>query len=188
MVSASLLFRGSLLAALTHLIYLPPPAAAGFSDAPLQKHLAKIEALNRVDTDIGGGASGNDAGDDSFELLGDLRGLAVADLTPVGREIRQLLLGSGGSPESDLETGAVPPPGAPACALDPCCVWKHIADEMAALFRGSSGRCTRWARMAVRLGFHDAGTWSKSAGGGGADGSICLSDEYKEPENRQVNK
>jgi len=43
-------------------------------------------------------------------------------------------------------------------------------------FKGRSGRCNKWARFAVRLGFHDAGTWSKyTADYGGADGSIILS-------------
>lgn len=56
---------------------------------------------------------------------------------------------------------------------------------MEKLFRGTSGRCTRFARMAVRLGFHDAGTWSKAteSQGGGADGSICLTNEISRPEN-----
>jgi hypothetical protein len=49
---------------------------------------------------------------------------------------------------------------------------------MVSLFRGKSGRCTRYARMAVRLGFHDAGGWNKATAAanqqGGADGSIIL--------------
>lgn len=50
-------------------------------------------------------------------------------------------------------------------------------------FRGSSGRCNNAARAAVRLGFHDAGTWSKTTGYGGADGSIILANEGGRPEN-----
>lgn len=51
---------------------------------------------------------------------------------------------------------------------------------MTAKFTGPTGRCNDWARAAIRLGFHDAGTWSSnlSASGqdfGGADGSIILS-------------
>jgi len=41
-------------------------------------------------------------------------------------------------------------------------------------FRGSAGRCNGLARGAIRLGFHDAGGWSKNTGFGGADGSILL--------------
>ena len=50
-------------------------------------------------------------------------------------------------------------------------------------FKGTSGRCNRFARAAVRLGFHDAGTWSKFSGPGGADGSIILGNEGGRPEN-----
>jgi hypothetical protein len=50
---------------------------------------------------------------------------------------------------------------------------------MTAAFVGYTGRCNDMARAWVRLGFHDAGTWSasKAAAGqdfGGADGSIAL--------------
>ncbi|KAI0009346.1 peroxidase [Xylariaceae sp. FL0662B] len=155
------------------------PLAAGFPEFPRQKQLAKIDSQNPADTNTGVVA---DDGDDSFELIGDLVGLDPAALTPVGASIRNLLLGYD-SPESDVEA-AFPPLDSPECAQDVCCVWKYVAAEMEDLFRGASGRCTRWARMAVRLGFHDAGTWSKSEGVGGADGSICLTDEISDPENR----
>jgi hypothetical protein len=54
---------------------------------------------------------------------------------------------------------------------------------MEAKFRGISGRCNGYARAAVRLGFHDAGTWNKTVGFGGADGSIILGNEGGRPEN-----
>lgn len=174
----------------TSLLVIPAcllPLITGFSNIPLQKQLARIESLNRVDTNGGiPGGGGGDDGDDSPELIGDLARLPVGNLTQVGKDIRDLLLEIG-TPESDVEV-AVPPINSTECASDTCCVWKYVADEMADKFRGASGRCTRWARMAVRLGFHDAGTWSKSAAlsgaGGGADGSICLSDEINDAENR----
>lgn len=51
---------------------------------------------------------------------------------------------------------------------------------------GSAGRCNGVARQAVRMGFHDAGTWSRSTGKkGGADGSILLARECDE---RQENR
>lgn len=44
-------------------------------------------------------------------------------------------------------------------------------------FRGPSARCNKFARGAVRLGFHDAGTWKKGNSFGGADGSVILTNE-----------
>lgn len=114
---------------------------------------------------------------DSTELLGDLVTLPDSQLTLEGSEIKQILLGKG-FPQSDAAYGYVPPLRSAECAKDTCCVWKYIADDMVAVFRGHSGRCTKWARGAIRLGFHDAGGWSKdtAAQGGGADGSIVLND------------
>jgi hypothetical protein len=74
--------------------------------------------------------------------------------------------------------------GSPQCMEDACCVWKYVADEMVAKFKGDSGRCNLYARGAIRLGFHDAGTWKKGMQTGGADGSIILSDELSRPINR----
>jgi hypothetical protein len=59
---------------------------------------------------------------------------------------------------------------------------------LTAAFLGPTGRCNSLARQAIRLGFHDAGTWSKSlaAAGqdfGGADGSIALAGENTRAEN-----
>ncbi|KAI0420195.1 peroxidase [Xylaria grammica] len=153
---------------------------AAFSGFPRLKQLMKIDVLNPADLNN----VGSDAGDDSFELLGDLVTLSRSNLTQVGRDVTDLLMNYG-SPESDVAYVDVPALNSTACAQDTCCVWKHIADQMADLYRGESGRCTKWARMAVRLGFHDAGAWSKSTAyqGGGADGSICLTNEYTLPEN-----
>lgn len=51
-------------------------------------------------------------------------------------------------------------------------------------FRGDSIRCNRYARGAIRLGFHDAGAWKKGLDHGGADGSILLTDEINRVENK----
>jgi hypothetical protein len=67
---------------------------------------------------------------------------------------------------------------------DTCCVWKYVADEMAAKFKGDSGRCNLYARGAVRLGFHDAAAWKKGMSYGGADGSMILTDEISRDINR----
>lgn len=123
---------------------------------------------------------------DSNELLGDLLTLSDSELTKVGKDVKQLLLGSG-NPESNEVYKKVPAKNSKACKSDPCCIWNYISQEMHGFMRGSSGRCTKWARFAVRLGFHDAGTWSKATAdqGGGADGSIILSGtEIKRGENR----
>ncbi|KAF4637387.1 hypothetical protein G7Y89_g683 [Cudoniella acicularis] len=52
-------------------------------------------------------------------------------------------------------------------------------------FKGTSGRCNAHARAAVRLGFHDAGSWNKytPVGYGGADGSLILAGEISHLEN-----
>lgn len=50
-------------------------------------------------------------------------------------------------------------------------------------FRGASSRCNGFAGAAVRLGFHNAGTWSKLTGFRGADGSLILANETTRGEN-----
>jgi hypothetical protein len=82
------------------------------------------------------------------------------------------------------EAGYAPPPmQSPACLQDTCCIWKYIADEMTAKFRGESGRCNLFARGAIRLGFHDAATWRKGMNYGGADGSIIFNNEIYRTDN-----
>ncbi|TID07675.1 Ligninase LG5 [Colletotrichum higginsianum] len=92
----------------------------------------------------------------------------------------------GGGPPSPPKGGSCPPKDTPACAADTCCIWKHIGDDLQTAFKGESGRCTDLARAAIRLGFHDAGGWSKGTGKlGGADGSIILAaEEMQRVENK----
>jgi hypothetical protein len=53
------------------------------------------------------------------------------------------------------------------------------------LFVDPNGQCNQNARAAIRLGFHEAGPWSKTSGYGGADGSFLLNPlEYLRPENK----
>lgn len=66
------------------------------------------------------------------------------------------------------------PLGSSVCAEDTCCVWDYVVEELLGLFVGADGECTDTARGAIRLGFHDAGAWSKTSNGGGADGSLLL--------------
>ncbi|KAI3529154.1 peroxidase [Colletotrichum filicis] len=136
------------------------------------------EIRSRADVDGNGADDG-----DSNELIGDLITLDDSKLTAVGSSVKKLLTGFD-NPESDDayptvgRSGTLAPKGSAACAADTCCIWKYIANDLQGTFRGRSGRCTGFARAAVRLGFHDAGGWSKGTGNlGGADGSIILASE-----------
>jgi hypothetical protein len=121
---------------------------------------------------------------DSKELIGDLLTLADSKLTSIGKDIKAILLDTKDA-ESTERDASIPVGniGSAACKADPCCHWKWLAYEMTAKFNGTSGRCNKFARQAVRQGFHDAGVWSKTAGYGGADGSLLLSDEMTRTDN-----
>lgn len=122
----------------------------------------------------------------STALIGDLAELADKDLSATGRAVKNILTGKETGQSLEGRVKSWPPKGSSACAKDKCCIWKYIADEMHSAMVGSAGRCSDFARQAVRLGFHDAGTWSKSTGKkGGADGSILLARECDE---RRENK
>jgi hypothetical protein len=118
---------------------------------------------------------------DTPELIGDLVDLPDSQLTATGRSVKAILLGGGSPEELFRRIGDVPAIDSEACAKDTCCIWKYIADEMRDSMVGSAGRCNAVARTAIRMAFHDAGTWSKSTGKqGGADGSIILAGECEE--------
>lgn len=120
----------------------------------------------------------------SKELIGDLKTLADSKLTSTGKDIKAILLDQKSAESSAIDSSIpVGNIGTAACKADPCCHWKWLAYEMTAKFNGTSGRCSKFARQAVRLGFHDAGVWSKSTSYGGADGSILLSDEISRADN-----
>lgn len=111
--------------------------------------------------------------DQPKQLLGDL--LTVGVRTPVGQSVQNLLLGLEPA-ESQVST----PTKKQACdAKSPCCIWYDVSDALTKLFFGRTGLCNDGARAAIRLGFHDAGTWSKnnSLSGkdfGGSDGSLLM--------------
>ena len=118
------------------------------------------------------------------QLLGDLKTLKDSQLTQVGKDIKAMLLYTMDARSNTIDSS--PPVGlvdSAACKADPCCVWKWIALEMTAKFNGTSGRCTKFARGAVRLGFHDAAVWTNTSSSGGADGSILLTNEMDRAEN-----
>ncbi|KAF2275707.1 heme peroxidase [Westerdykella ornata] len=121
---------------------------------------------------------------ESKQLIGDLKTLKDSQLTTIGKDIKAILLAQASAESSTIDSSI--PAGtvdSAACKADLCCVWKWIAYEMTAKFNGTSGRCTKFARAAVRLGFHDAGVWSTSSSYGGADGSILLTNEIDRSEN-----
>ena len=120
--------------------------------------------------------SRQDSTEDSLELIGDLVPEKGGPQTPVGWAVWGILTGSISGEAFTPWKGALPGKNTAKCKADTCCIWRHIALDMEKRFKGRSGRCNKWARFAVRLGFHDAGTWSKyTADYGGADGSIILS-------------
>jgi len=69
-------------------------------------------------------------------------------------------------------------------SVDKCCVWYDVSAELTKLFVGADKQCNDNARAAVRMGFHDAGSWDKNALNGGADGSLLMEfGEHERPEN-----
>ncbi|KAM4055723.1 peroxidase domain-containing protein [Hirsutella rhossiliensis] len=114
----------------------------------------------------------------STELIGDLATLQDGQLTQTGKDVKAILQGQASGMDTTSSYKNVSAKGTPECAKDTCCIWKYIADDMRKAMVGDAGRCNDVARGAVRLGFHDAGTWSKTtAPGGGADGSTVLAGE-----------
>ncbi|KAK7421825.1 hypothetical protein QQZ08_009770 [Neonectria magnoliae] len=141
---------------ITALAAVPLPGAA--AHPKMQDRIREIEHV---------AARGWDAFD-SNQLLGDLRTLSPWQLTSSGRDIKSILQG-GGNPQSRERYWAVARLGSSRCRRDTCCVWKYISDDLEALFRGDSGRCSKWARA-----------------GGGADGSIILAGELSRRENKGI--
>ncbi|KAI4634347.1 hypothetical protein J4E83_001665 [Alternaria metachromatica] len=70
-------------------------------------------------------------------------------------------------------------------SVDKCCVWYDVSAELTKLFVDPKDKqCNDNARAAVRMGFHDAGSWDKNALNGGADGSLLMDfGEHERPEN-----
>jgi hypothetical protein len=121
---------------------------------------------------------------------GSLPGVLIGDIknggkTPVGKAIARILLEKEPG-QSTSESYRIPGYfGSDKCKADTCCVWAHISNQLTGLFRGPSNRCNKYARAAIRLGFHDAGAWQEGLTYGGADGSIVLAvGELQRPENK----
>ncbi|KAL9948217.1 hypothetical protein D7B24_009238 [Verticillium nonalfalfae] len=150
-------------------------AGASIAHPGMSKAMADIQEIQ----------SRNGRSGPSTEIIGDLVGLDDRRLTATGRDIKNILSGRG-NPQNTVASYWLGAPrlGGLFCRMDQCCVWKHIANEMRGMMIGDAGRCNNLARASIRLGFHDAATWSKDTGGTGADGSIVLTAECaRVPEN-----
>jgi hypothetical protein len=125
---------------------------------------------------------GNDDPSTEQGLLGDLVNLPSSNFTSAGQLLGFWLRHVGSAIDNNKLSQ-------PECATDVCCPWYSVADDLTELFVDPTTKeCTDDARAAVRLGFHDAASWSKkrSAAGddrGGADGSFILFREDTRPEN-----
>ncbi|KAF4556673.1 Peroxidase-like protein 2 [Elsinoe fawcettii] len=125
-----------------------------------------------------------DAEQINTRMPGDLKNGAT---TAVGKSIQNILL----KKESAMSKATYMPnmlalPGTALCKKDTCCIWWHVSTAMTTYFTGlisanglPTANCNDAARAAIRLAFHDAGTWSSSLAAqgkdfGGADGSIVL--------------
>jgi hypothetical protein len=115
-------------------------------------------------------------------LIGDIKD---GGTTPIGQAIARIITAQE-SGQSSIGGYRIPGQlGSAKCKADTCCVWSFVSMQLTNLFRGQSGRCNKYARAAIRLGFHDAGTWEEGLDYGGADGSIILAkEEMARPDNR----
>ena len=134
---------------------------------------------------------GQDDGDTPRELIGDLKTTPPHKWTKVGKAVAGIIMGT--TRGESNEGGNYRPPGelrSKACKNDPCCAWGHVSEFLTKQFTAPDGTCNDLARASVRMGFHDAGTWSKNLAAqgqdfGGADGSLILaSSEVGRPENK----
>lgn len=145
-------------------------------------HAGLVDTLKLKARQIAG-TPGSD-GSATPPLIGDLR----FNLTsPTAITVSDVLLSN--ILAENFEVGT-PPASLDECATsaDPCCQWFFISQYLTSQFLGADGMCTDIARAAIRLGFHDAGTWSSAlaANGqdfGGADGSFVLFGEIGRHEN-----
>jgi hypothetical protein len=155
---------------------------AHYANSDLSKQLQRRKAADPAKPVT----QGSDGSPDGI-LIGDL---VKQVTTPVGFLVRDILL-SDAEGESD-ETGVKPPSLASCTASsDVCCPWYYVSDFLTEQFVDEDGLCNDMARAAIRLGFHDAGTWSASLAAkgpafdfGGADGSFSLFGEIQRGENK----
>ena len=120
-------------------------------------------------------------------LLGDLLTNTSTPTTSAGFLLKAWLLHQGSALASNDRDPI--PASCGTATPDVCCPWWPVADDLTALFLDpATGECTDDARAAIRLGFHDAASYSKKAEmagerTSGADGSMLLFREDSRPEN-----
>ncbi|ORY15697.1 heme peroxidase, partial [Clohesyomyces aquaticus] len=133
----------------------------------------------------GGGTQGADGGLDPV-LIGDLRTKVIST---EAQDIASVLLSDNRIKPESFDVKEKPVLDLAECdPSDTCCQWFFISEELSSKFLEADGQCNDLARAAIRLGFHDAGTWSQveaDAGNdfGGADGSLALFFEEGRAEN-----
>jgi L-ascorbate peroxidase len=110
---------------------------------------------------------------------GLIEDLLNGKLPEIAQLIKDVLFGV----KSAIDNNKWKPPICPAF-IDVCCPWYDVSDKLTALFLGPDGQCNDNARAAIRMGFHDAGSWDKNSLNGGADGSLLMDfGEIDRPEN-----
>ncbi|KAF1362402.1 heme peroxidase [Lizonia empirigonia] len=101
-------------------------------------------------------------------------------LSPIEQLIKDVLAGV----KSGIDDNKSNKPVICLTAIDSCCAWYDVSNELTNLFLQADGQCNDNARAAVRLGFHDAGSWDENSPNGGADGSLLMDfGEETRPEN-----
>src|SRR5690242_8126922 len=156
----------------------------GFQRVPTHSRRQATEVVdpNEVEDEAEEVEDEADEADDVPVLIGDIKD---GGRTPIGQAIARILLEQETGQSSEAGYKAPGTLGSAKCKADTCCVWSYISAELTKLFKGVSGRCNRNARAAIRLGFHDAGTWKEGLDFGGADGSIILAkEEISRPDNK----
>ena len=130
---------------------------------------------------------GNDDPTKNQGLIGDLLTNSSTPTTSAGFLLAAWLLHQGSALAGNDK---LPIPDSCGTATpDICCPWWPVSDDLTALFLDpTTGECTDDARAAIRLGFHDAASYSKKADmagepTSGADGSMLLFREDARPEN-----
>ena len=79
------------------------------------------KAMRDLNTKLAARQADTQGPEDSNELIGDL--LTKGATTPVGQNIKDIIVGSG-NPESDEKySGILWPKGSAQCKADTCCIW-----------------------------------------------------------------
>ncbi|KAM5385215.1 hypothetical protein ACJZ2D_001176 [Fusarium nematophilum] len=97
-------------------------------------------------------------------MIGDLVDGAT---TEVGRRVQDCLLGDASCEVTTQKNSTV-------YRRETRCVWDYVQSNLTEIFSEDDGTCSRLARQAVRLGFHDTCAWSQTSRTGGADGRLLL--------------